>query len=183
MHDGVQDPGRSVHMFNVPTKDLALVGEIVLLWGTTESVIGACLDALWAKSTRSPLTDFIHEVDFNKKVVALCKVLDDPSRSYGLTFLVGELKFAANNWRPDRNILAHGRVAYDLDTDDLQAAFSAPKIKSVARTRFVEVSNLQRSRARAAYAADVALRIYEELTPEDAMFHTFNYPPIGPRPD
>lgn len=146
------NPGAARVGLHLSPGELAQVGEIMLLWGACENFLGNSLGIVFGIPFPAR-QDFVDALGFGRKVDLIHGRLRDDA---ALGRLTAELNYAKQNYRPERDTLAHGSALGDGD--------GAVRIEAVAKPRVVEPATLGRAVERAQFAASISMELNGRLS-------------------
>lgn len=83
-----------------------------------DNTLGVILAELYGVHDYESASELIHAIDLRKKFDLLMRLNKRGRVPKKLEFLVGELRYANENYRPSRNLVAHGMWGTDADEPD-----------------------------------------------------------------
>jgi hypothetical protein len=99
---------------NLSDDELKTLAQVTLNWGMAEIMVGTTLAWLYdLKGAQA--TDLVNGMSFYRKIELMEKLSKAGKLSKSAINLLGDLKFAFNNFKDDRNVFSHGMTCVGPD--------------------------------------------------------------------
>lgn len=107
------------------------VASVHLFWSELDNSLAQVLSERYGLSNPRHLEDLIYPLDVRKKISLIQSLNRRGELTESAAELVPELVWVGENYKIDRNILAHGVVLYEIESGEPSSLWSNTKAKEI----------------------------------------------------